>query len=87
MVYNSFIHFNKAQKTVSYITDAPVMPIRKYKYPIGSILALEIETNDWSGGSPSYSFKIQMMDGREFKTDSSWSLTEIEEIKDRLTSF
>ena len=85
MVYNSFMRFNKAQKTVTCITDAPVMPIRKYEYPIGSIQAHEIETYDWSEGSPSYSFKIEMMNGREFKTVSSWSLTEIEEIKDRVT--
>ncbi len=84
---NSLMRFNKQHNTFTYIADAPVVPIRKYEYPIGSIRTVDIATHDWSDGPPSYSLKIEMEDGHQFTSGSSWSRTVIEEVKERVAFF
>lgn len=84
---NSMMHFDKPRQMFIYQADAPVMPIRKVEVPIATIRAFEIETHDWSEGSPSYSFKVVMKDGHEYSCGSSWSKTEIEEIKEQVERF
>jgi hypothetical protein len=79
--------FDKLHNTFTSSTDAPVVPIRKNVYPIGSIRAIGIETHEWSDGAPSDSLRVEMTDGREFTSGSSWSRAEIEEMKERVASF
>jgi hypothetical protein len=84
---NSLMRFDKLHKTFTSITDAPVVPIRKDEYPFGSIKAIGIEKHDWSDSAPSYSLRVEIADGRKFTSGSSWSRTEIEEMKERVESF
>lgn len=84
---NSLMCFDKVRNTFTSITNAPVVPIRKDEHPIGSIRAIGIETHEWSEGSPSYSLRVEMADGRKFTSGSSWSRPEIEEMKERVESF
>ena len=84
---NKHMRFDKRHSTFTHMYDAPIVPIRKHEYPIRSIWSVDIETHDWSDGSPSYSLKIEMQDGREFTSGSSWSRKEIEGAKERVTVF
>ena len=43
--------------------------------------------HDWSEGSPSYSLKFDMKDGRSFSVGTTWSRPEIEALKSQVASF
>jgi hypothetical protein len=84
---NRLLRLDRRQNEFSYYWDAPIVPVRKYACPISSIRAVDIETNEWSDGSPSYSLKIATVDGGEFASGSTWSRSEIEQAKARVTAF
>ena len=84
---NSKLRFDRADGTVTYSVGAPIVRWRTHKYPIEAIAHLGVEKHDWSDGAPSYSFLTQMADGSKFKSGSSWSREEIEDIIQRVSAF
>jgi hypothetical protein len=48
---------------------------------------VRVDKHDWSDGSPSYSLLIQMSDGSQLKSGSSWSREEIEELVESVSKF
>ncbi len=57
------------------------------QFPLEDVASLRIEKQDWSDGSPSYTLLVVTDDGKEFKAGSSWSLKEMEAIRQRASSF
>lgn len=84
---NSKLRFDKAAGTLTYSAWAPIVPWRTRECPIDGIAEMLVEEHDWSDGAPSYSFLTRMADGREFKSGSSWSRKEIEDIVQRVSVF
>jgi hypothetical protein len=84
---SSRIKFDRERGSVTYQTCAPIVPLRTVRRSIGSIAAVRTVTNDWTDGSPSYSFVIEMEDGSSFKCGSSWSREEIDRIILRVSAF
>jgi len=84
---NSKLRFDRASGTLTYSISAPIVRWRTQLHPIESIAHLRVEHQDWSDGAPSYSFLTQMADGSIFKSGSSWSKEEIENIVQRVSTF
>ncbi len=84
---SSTLRFDRAQGILTYTAGAPIIRWRAHRCPIADISHLRVEKHDWSEGSPSYSFRAHMEDGTEFRSGSSWSKEEIEEIYQRVSAF
>ena len=84
---NSKVRFDRAEGTLTYSAGAPIVRWHFRQCPIESIALLRVEKNDWSDGAPSYSFLTQITDGSKFKSGSSWSSEEIEDIVQRVSTF
>jgi len=84
---NSRLRLDRAQATLTYSAGAPLVRWRAVQYPLDQVARLEIETDDWSDGPPSYSLVTLMADGRAFKLGFSWSREEAEGIAGRVSSF
>ena len=79
--------FDRARELFTYTAWAPAMGTRTSRRRLDAIAALEIETHDWSDGAPSYSLKVVMGDQQTFRSGSSWSRDEVEEIRQRVAAF
>lgn len=84
---NSLLRFDKRQGILSCSEGAPILKWRTTQCTMDAISSLRIEKHDWSDGSPSYTIQIVIHDGREFKSGSSWSLTEMQDILRRVSLF
>ena len=84
---NSQLRFDKSQGTFSCAEGAPVVRWQTKQFPLEDVASLRIEKQDWSDGSPSYTLLVVTDDGKEFKAGSSWSLKEMEAIRQRASSF
>ncbi len=79
--------FDREQGLFIFQASAPVVPLKVDEYPLGSITRLSIETHEWSEGSPSYTFKVEMDDGHRFTIGTSWSRLPVEELKGKVESY
>jgi hypothetical protein len=84
---STVLRFDREDGSLKYWAGAPIVRWRTEKYPIEAVEKLQVDKHDWSDGAPSYSLVTIMNDGRSFKTGSSWSKEEIEEINRRASSF
>ncbi len=79
--------FDKKIGTFTYIQQAPVVRPQRTDYPLTSIKSVKLEKTEWTDGGPSYHVSIEMIDGREFTTGSSWTRAEVEQERDRVSAF
>lgn len=84
---STVLRFDRADGSMEYSVGAPIVRWRTEKYPIEAIEKLQVDEHDWSEGWPSYSLVTIMIDGKSFKTGSSWSKQEIEAINQKVSSF
>jgi hypothetical protein len=84
---NAQMRFNKNEQTFTFLADAPVIPIRTYKYPLQSILGLSIETHDWSEGAPSYALSVEMENKQTYSIGTSWQLEDVERLIKQVEEF
>jgi hypothetical protein len=84
---SSTLRFDRARGVLTYTSGAPIVRWRTHRRPIGDIAYVQVEEHDWSDGAPSYSFRAHMADGSEFRSGSSWSREEIEDIRQRVSAF
>ena len=84
---NSKLRFDRADRTLTYSAGAPIVRWRTQRCPIEGIAQLRVEEHDWTAGAPSYSLVTQLADGTQFKSGSSWSKEEIENIVRRVSAF
>lgn len=79
--------FDRTRGRLTYSASAPIVPLRSKDAPLASIRAVDVETHDWSDGSPSYSLRVATNDGQTFSTNSSYSRAEIEALRQRVLEF
>jgi hypothetical protein len=73
--------FDATRSTFTYSAVAPL--IRQMRvFPLSAVARVEVRTNGWSEGAPSYSLAVTVADGRTFSTGSSWELEEVERARD-----
>jgi hypothetical protein len=75
--------FNRHSQTFTYIRYAPIVPYRRELIAFDSINSIELDKHDWSDGPPSYSLKINLYDGRHFKSSSFDSLDLAEDTRSK----
>jgi hypothetical protein len=81
------LHFDKAQRVFVYRYRSPFSGLRQESRPLVDLEKLEIDVHEWSDGEPSYSILARTRDGKSFKTGSTWSLEEAQDILDQANTF
>jgi hypothetical protein len=84
---NSRSRFDRVGRTFTHSSGAPLIRWRTTTCPIDHIERLQVEEHAWSDGSPSFSLVTRLADGRAFKSGSSWSRQEIEDLVRRVSLF
>lgn len=84
---NSVLRIDKTEGTLTYSSGGPVVRWRSARRSMDEIADLEIGEREWSDGGPSYFLVVRMVGGETFKSGSSWSRKEIEDIHGRVSSF
>lgn len=84
---DSSLRFDRISGGLTYTSGSAVIGWRTEHGRISEITRLEVETHDWSDGSPSYAFAARLADGRSFKSASSESRQVIEQIAEKVTAF
>jgi hypothetical protein len=84
---NSRMIFDANHATFTYIQFAPIIRKQSRVFPLSLLDSVQVKTNDWSDGSPSYALVIKMADGTTFSSGSSWSREIIEKDKTRVEEF
>jgi hypothetical protein len=75
--------FNRHTQVFTYIRYAPIVPYRRESIAFDAINSIEIDKHDWSDGPPSYSIKVNLHDGRTFKSSSFDSLDLAEDSRNK----
>ncbi len=78
------LRFSASERTLTYLREAPIVPLRRELIAFDSISRVEVEKHDWSDGDPTYSLRVTLEDGRTFKSGSVWNQTEINHASQRI---
>lgn len=84
---DAILRLDKAEGILRYSAGALIVRWHTQQCPIADITRLEVETQDWGDGMPSYAFIAQTSDGRRYKVGSSWTKAEIEDTVERVSVF
>ena len=84
---NNRMAFDRGQGTFSYAFGAPFVQWRTSQCSIDRVAELKKTINEWTEGTPSFSFAVRTTDGRLFQSGSSWSEREVDSIIDRVSLF
>ena len=83
----SRVGFDLRRRTLTTAFWAPVVPLTQRTYSINDLLAVRLETTEWSEGPPSYSLKIETLDGRSLRLMSDEDRSEAEAVQSRIAGF
>ena len=83
----SRVRFDLQRRTLTTAFWAPVVPLTERTYSINDLLAVRLETTEWSEGSPSYSLKIETLDGRSLRLMGEYDRSEVEAVQSRIARF
>lgn len=79
--------FHLGDGTFTHTADAPIVPRRPYRAPIGSIRGVHLQTHEWSDGPDTYSLVLELDGRHKLSAASSLSSEEIARIKERIERF
>jgi hypothetical protein len=84
---SSAMVFDRRSATVRAWSAAPVIRRSEREVAWSQVRGVEVETSDWSDGSPSYRLRVALADGTALESGSSWSRDEIEAMRDTVARF
>ncbi len=84
---SSLMIFNKANKTFTYIVEAPAIRRREYAHPLRQVRSVEVATHESGDSGPSYALRVGLESGEQFESASSFSLPVIEDVRDCVVTF
>ena len=81
------MEFDKRRKVLVFTAEGLLVPSRKEEVPFSALAAVDVETHEWTDGSPSYSLRVSPRDGRTIGLGSVWSKAEAEAARDEVAAF
>jgi hypothetical protein len=79
--------FDLRLRTLTTASRAPVAPLTIHTYSLNDLLAVKVETTEWSDGFPSYSLRIETADGRASKLMAGHDKTKVEAVRSQIVRF
>jgi hypothetical protein len=78
------LRFDPRGQWFTYIREAPIVPFKRTRIAFDQIRGVEVEKHDWSDGAPTYSVRVQIQDGRSYKSGSFWNKQEAHQIMEKV---
>jgi hypothetical protein len=82
--FSTRLRFDPHERLFTYTQEAPIVPLERTRIGFDQIHAVEVEEHDWSDGAPTYSVRIQIQDGRSYKSGSFWKKPEAEQVVEKV---
>ena len=60
---NQTLHFDGNTRTIFYVYDAPLIPIRRFRYPFNDVMEMKVNKHEWSDGPSTYGVQVVFRDG------------------------
>ena len=79
--------FDLRHRTLTTAFWAPVVPLTMHTYSLNDLRGVQLETTEWSDGSPSYSLRVETIDGRTLKLMGEYDRREVEAVQSRIARF
>ena len=74
------LRFDPHERLFTYTQEAPIVPFARTQIAFDQIHGVEVEEHDWSDGAPTYSVRVQIRDGRIYKSGSFWEKQEADQL-------
>jgi hypothetical protein len=67
---NHALHFDAASKTVFYIFETAITPLRRRQYDFAEVATVEINVHTWDSSADTYGVRVTFADGRKVEVGS-----------------
>jgi len=84
---SSGLVFDRGTATVRAWSSAPIVRRTERQVPWSQIAGVEVARTDWTDGSPTYRLRVALADGTALESGSSWSRSEVEDLRDGVLRF
>lgn len=83
----SSARFDRRRRTLTLVSRAPVMPLKPRTCSLSDLKAVEVDRTEWSDSGPSFSLRLETLDGRSFRLLGGYEQAEVEDVRRRLGRF